>query len=326
MKKHERTKSGKSASSWLVLGATIAFLPALLAAEQTLAIRRNVDAGGPDVLLKDLVQTPAALPDGWADRTVVKSPAPGKPYQYSLASIAYALQQYPDMQDVVLRGDVRLTVKREGEMLDIAEIKKAVEAYVHSHQPWKDSNVLIEFNNLPETILVPKGKTEIQVLSSRETGRGYHAFTASIRVDGVAEQELPVQALVQPLYEVWVAALPLDRGHSLSVSDLQVKLQPLEYKGVPHIPATESIEGLELDRTLRAGQPISKQYLLQPRCAARGDQINVTAQKNRLQISLRAKALGEGRLGDRIFCMNEQSQRRLLVQLVGSKQAMLVDF
>ena len=52
----------------------------------------------------------------------------------------------------------------------------------------------------------------------------------------------------------------------------------------------------------------------------------MTAKKNLLQISLRAKALGEGRLGDRILCMNEQSHRRLLVQLVGSKEATLVDF
>ena len=326
MKKYESMKSGKRRTTLLVLGAVIASLPALLAAEQTLAIRRTVDAGGPDVLLKDLVLNPAELPDGWADRTVVKSPAPGKPHQYTLASIAYALQQYPDMGSVILRGDVRLTVKRDGAMLDMAEVKKAVESYVHSHAPWKDSNVQIEYNNLPETVLVPKGKTEVQVVDCRENGRGYHTFTASIRVDGVAEQELPVQALVQPLREVWVAALPLERGRSLTVTDLQVKLQPLEYKGVPHIPATESIEGLELDRSLRAGQPLSKQYLLQPQCAARGDLINVTAKKNLLQISLRAKALGEGRLGDRILCMNEQSQRRLLVQLVGSKEATLVDF
>ena len=326
MKKTKTTERGTRRTALLVLGTAIAFIPALLTAEQTLAIRRTVEASGPDVLLKDLVLNPTELPEDWPDRVVVKAPSPGRPYQYSLASIAYALQQYPDMQSVILRGDVRLTIKREGADLDMAEVKKAVESYVHSHAPWKGSDVLIEFNSLPETVLVPKGKTEVEVIDARENGRGYHTFTASIRVDGIAEQELPVQALVQPLHEVWVAAIPLERGHSLTAADLEVKRLPLESKGVPHIAASEPVEGFELDRSLRAGQPLSKQYLLLPQCAARGDLINVTAQKSALRVSLQAKALGAGRLGDRILCMNEKSQRRLLVQLVGSKQATLVEF
>ena len=59
-------------------------------------------------------------------------------------------------------------------------------------------------------------------------------------------------------------------------------------------------------------------------CAKRGEWVAINAIGRNLRITLRAKALANGRLGDRIMCVNERSNRQVLVELTGMGNGVLV--
>jgi flagella basal body P-ring formation protein FlgA len=293
-----------------------------------LLIRNSAMVTGSDVLLKDLVHSPEQLPDGWGDRVVMKAPAPGKPQQYSITTLAYALQQYPDMSDVALRGEINFTVRRDGVPLDMKLAHDAILGFAEQTDQWKDKTLQVDCDTPRSPILVsPQGPVEVRIEDlSPENGSGdYYIFDAALYSDGKKDRTVQLRARVLALQEFWVAAQPLGRGHTLTLGDLKPKMMPSDSTRRGFIPATEVVAGFQVDRPVRLDQPLSRHYLQQPICAERGEWITVNSERSGLKVSLRAKALSDGRLGENVLCMNEQSKRRLLVRMTGSKQA-TIDF
>ena len=315
--------------TWLAALLSLAGLAvASQGSPESLALRNPAVVSGPDILLKELVHSPGDLPEGWGDRVVMKAPPPGKPQQYSITTMAYALQQYPDMGEVALRGEVNITVQRDGVPLDMALVEDAIRAFVEQDESWKDKTVDIECDTPRAPILVAnKGRLEVRVENSApESGSGgFHIFDAALYTDGKLDRTIQVRARVMALQEFWVAAQPLNRGQTLTEDDIKPKLMPSDSLRRGFVPVSDIIAGFQIERALNLEQPISRHYLRQPMCAERGEWITVVGERGGLKISLRAKALGDGRLGENVLCMNEQSKRRLLVRMVGTKQA-TIDF
>jgi flagella basal body P-ring formation protein FlgA len=291
---------------------------------QTLAVMNDIVVSGPDVLLKDLVQQPSTLPEQWGERVVVPAPEPGQSQDYALASIAYALQRYPDMRAVTLRGHLRLSVERPGQAVDVARLEKAVEDFIDEAPDWPNPMSRVEFERVRKKIMVPLGEVEVMVEDySLDQDRQTTCFEVSVMVDGLPVCMVPMRARLVAMQEVWVAARPLQRGQVLSLDDLEVRLVPEDTTRKKYVPVHESITGLEISRPLKMNQPLRHYYLRSPICADRGDWINVVHRRKGLSVTMRARALGRGRRGDRILCMNERSKRRVLVSLVDSGEGII---
>lgn len=299
----------------------ILFLLVLPVLAQTLEVRSNQTLQGSHILLRDIVKDPLSLPRGWAERDVLKAPSPGTAAEYSISSIAYALQKYPDMIDVVLRGNMKLTMKRTSMVLPSAKITKAVTRFVENHKKWAGTKFEVRCEPLDTSISVSTDKAEAKVkgfIQQKQANR--FRFDVEILVDGAVEQTVPVYGKVVPVREVWVARRTLNRGHKLSADSLGVlPLAADEAAGM--IPTTEPIEGMEMNRLVRANQPLKRHFLIEPVCAQKGDLVSVSIVRGGLDIVLRARALATGRRGDKILCMNERSKRRLLVRLADTRQA-----
>ena len=308
--------------------AAILLFAGAVCAEQTIEIRRTVSTSGPDILLKDLVRSPSDLPQGWANRPVLRSPVPCKPEQYSLSTIAYALQHYPDMKNVTLRGDLNVTVQRDGVAIDASLVEAAIREYVAKQEACSNSSLEVEIVRIPADLRVPNGVVEIQVTGSRilDAAIGNSSFDLRIAAKDSTIQSASVQARIRRLQEFWVTREPLKKGRILDTDDIERKLLSAGTVSRRYVPCIEAVEGLELNRNLRAGEPIGRDYLSQPLCASRGEQVSIVTQMKNLRVALRAKALSDGRLGERILCLNEQSKRRIVVQLTGPRAAALIDF
>ncbi|MFH0881290.1 MAG: flagellar basal body P-ring formation chaperone FlgA [Lentisphaerota bacterium] len=297
---------------------------AALADTDSLAIRKTALVAGPDILLRDLVSSPSDLPEGWGDRAVLKSPMPGKPQQISITTLAYALQKYPDMSEVSLRGEMNISIQRDGLPIDFKIIVEAVTAFIEQDDQWANAKVQIGCDPLKDPILSPLG-SQIEIRArqvSEDPGTSdYYNFDLDVLVDGLLDRTITVRAKVIKLEEFWVAAQPISRGKKLAVEDLRAKLMPEDSLRKGFVPVTETIAGFQVDRPLRLDQPLSRHFLQQPVCAERNEWIFVSGQRGPLKITLRAKALSDGRLGDKVMCVNELSKRRLLVQMTGTKHA-----
>ena len=294
----------------------------------SLQIRNNIVVDKPAILLADLVASPTDLPEGWGERAVLQSPAPGKPSSFPLVTVAYALQKYPDMSSVSLRGEPSITVQRTGIPLDPMDVTRAIETFFKTDEDWKDCPVQITCDPLREKIAVPpntKTRLDVRRYTEEADSAGYYTFDMDLYADGVLERTLSARAHVTRLKEFWVAATPLMRGQILTAELLRPKMLPVDSERRGYIAVEESVAGYQVDRALRADQPVSRHFIQQPLCTKRGEMISVVAQRGGLRVILHAKALGDGRLGERVLCLNEKSQRRLLVQMTGSKEA-TIDF
>ena len=143
-----------------------------------------------------------------------------------------------------------------------------------------------------------------------------------VRVDDRKVDTVPVRTTIVTQARVWTLAASLERGHVISEADI-TETRVVSSKADGLVPAVESIIGLEVNRSLAAGQPLKRHYLVAPVCAQRGDRVEVHASRGGLQVSLRATALATGRKGERILCQNERSKRRFLVRLTGTRRAEL---
>jgi flagella basal body P-ring formation protein FlgA len=302
-------------------GVWLLVVAAAFGGSSTLELIESPVVDGPGMLLRELVRNPSELPTGWADRVVADSPAPGKTVEVTLPHLARALQKYPDMQEVILRGQVHMMVKRSGLALSQERVLDKVRAYVLAHPRWKEAGAHVTCDPIAADFRLVGPDTDLDVASFSATGQP-HRYIFQMKSSGGGETNavVPVHATVVPLQKVWVARKALSRGHMIGADDVEEQALPPSTSS-ECILADEVLEGLELDRAVRANEPLPRGALLQPMCAERGDPVTVTITRGTLQVNLKAKALASGRKGERILCLNENSKRRLTVKLTGSKEA-----
>lgn len=306
---------------YLFVLCLISVLP-LSSSAQTLMIKPDVVSAGPEIRLRDMLLDQTGIPEGWLDRKVFDAPSDNDPVVYPLSSVAYALQQYPDMKSASVSGSIKITVTRSQRRVMPQELTQAIEQHL-GVQPGITSDFRLEFAPLQRNVWIPRGETAFQVSPSR-TAKNYNQFDTylvDISVDNTPVCSIPVRVKKYQLQEVWVADRALDCGQLIQSEDLRSERLPVERKGEMRIPVGELIAGQEVDRAVKPGTPILRNYVRTPLCAKKGDYITVIAGQGNLQISLRAKALSTGRLGERILCMNERSKRQILVQLTGIQKA-----
>jgi flagella basal body P-ring formation protein FlgA len=323
MKTNRNRRQRKYTHALIGLFSTLAaFIMLSGASAQTLMLKSDVTAAGSNVLLGEMLMDTAGIPDTWLERTVFEAPSDNDPVVYPITSVAYALQQYSDMKTASVSGSIHITITRSQRRIMPQELRRAIEEYVAIHES-PTGRYKLEFAPLRRNVWVPRGEATFAVSPSRtaRNNRQYSTYIVDVRVDDEPVCTIPVRAKTYEIEPVWVAARALDNGQLLSESDLRQELLPIERKGRKRVPANESIAGQELDRNVNQGEPILRNYLRTPLCAKKGDYITVTASHGTLKISLRAKALSTGRLGERILCMNERSKRQILVQLTGIQKA-----
>ncbi len=298
-------------------------IAAAAGADHLIEVAPSLVVAGPDVLLKEISLNPSVLPPGWGDRSVVRSPEPGKRAEYSLVSIAYALQKYPDMNNVLLQGQNNIAIRRSATGMGSERVIEAVKQHILSDPRWNGAPVDIQCETIADYVHIPdKADVEIKVtrnVPQRETNR--FMFETEITNPATSsKQSISVYARITPMVEVWSARIPLAAGHSPGPDDLQTGLVPAD-ASAGYFPVTESIEGLELVRPVGINQPLTRRLLIEPVCARRGDVIDVVATQGAMTVSARATALSTGRRGDYILCVNEISSRRLKVQLTDIRKA-----
>jgi flagella basal body P-ring formation protein FlgA len=302
--------------------ALAAWACAAAACAQFLEIEARAVASGPQVLLKDLLRPGKALPEGWGERSIAMAPANRQTLDLTIGEIAHALNEYGDMGSVVLRGKPMVKVSARHNEVEAERILLAVNAYCENHEAWKDRRFELaeEQMRLPQ---VPQGKLEIEVASMAE-GPGSLNPTAELKftVDGVPWGERNAAVELQELRPFWAAARPLSRGEPITEEKLEKRWMS-ERDAARYYPADHSVAGMELRRNVQAGQLLAAGMLNEPVFARRGEIVRVISNRGGLTVTLRAKALADGRRSETIMCVNEQSGKKMNVRLVRPRRALL---
>jgi flagella basal body P-ring formation protein FlgA len=308
--------------------AASALMSALLLAAagtsaQVLDILPNPTVSGPEMLLRELVRNSASLPDGWGNRRVMQAPSPGRSAEYAITTLASALQQYQDMQEVVLRGAMQVRVKRTGGVPVPPGVLSAIETFASKRDGWRDSALRIQCEGLEEDLPFDLSSATVRAVACQPLeASDRHRFHLLATTTNRIEHAFSVNATVVPLVEVWVATRPLERGTAIASNALARRQLPRR-EADNSIRTAEPIEGMELARAVREEQPIPRDATLRPLCVRNGDPLTVVLRRGSMEIAMRAKALASGRTGETILCLNERSKRRLRCTLTGQNEATL---
>ena len=292
-------------------------------AADVIAIRATCDVGGGNVTLADIAAQPSFLPEAWRERAIMPAPPAGQGRDYSIVAFASALQQYPDMQDVTLRGDMTIHVRRESILVDPRSIEKTVKAYVADNLAGADEDLRVTCVMPAFPVYVAAGELTLAVLRHQETQGQRTVCEVALSVDGHLERMLLIPADLRPMRRVWVATRKLLRGDRLSEGDVRFELSPVAESETVMVEG-EPLVGYEVNRPIMQGQNIHRHYLVKAVCARRGDLIHVRFESGALRVVLKARALNSGRQNDQIVCLNEKSNRRLTVTLVGPREAVML--
>jgi flagella basal body P-ring formation protein FlgA len=307
--------------AWFVLCGLL--LSGDATATAVIAVRATCDVGGGDVTLSDIAAQPSFLPEAWRQRAIMPAPPAGKGRDYSLVAFASALQQYPDMQDVTLRGGMTIHVRRASMLVDPRRIEETVKAYVAANLTEADEALHVACVMPAFPIVVAKGELTLTVLRYQATQDQRAVCEVALSVDGQLERVLPIPTDLHPMRRVWVATRKLLRGDRLSEEDVRFELSPVAESETVMFEG-EPLVGYEVNRPIKPGQRIHRHYLVKAVCARRGDLIHVSLESGALRVVLKARALSSGRQNDQIMCLNEKSNRRLTVTLVGPREAVMI--
>ena len=306
-----------------VAGAAFLWLAcATVADAQILEIEAKAIASGPQILLQDIVRAGSTLPEGWGERAIGEAPLPKETRDLTLTEIAEAMNGYEDMRRVVLRGKSVVRVEARHRAVDVERIQAALDRYVQEHAEWKDRRFEVDPDQ-PPLASVPPGTLSVDVLSIQKSpDTGNMGADVRLTVDGTVFGGDPLRVELAEMRPFWAAARPLARGESL-VGDSVEKRWVSERNAARFYSADRSLEGMELRRSVQTGQMLAIGMLAEPLYAKRGEIVRVISQRGGLTVTLRARALSDGRRDERILCVNEQSGKRMNVRLVHPHRALL---
>jgi flagellar basal body P-ring formation protein FlgA len=298
---------------------------AMPVAAQMLEMQARAVITGSSVRLKDIVRDSASLPEGWGDREIAQAPAPQEVMNLALADVAMALNNYDDMHSVVLRGRYSIELSSEHRTVSLTDVQRALDDYVRDMPEWEGRRFAVTADRFELRPVQAEGALHVTIHSLREgSERGQATATIQVSVDGRPSGDPSMQVHLTELRPYWATTRPLNRGDVLASSHLE-RHWLAEADAGRFYPASHVVEGMELRRNMQAGQMLAAGMLAEPVYARRGEMLRVISARGPLTVTLRARALADGRRDERILCVNENSGRRMQVRLISPREALLED-
>ena len=305
----------------LALGVLCLLAAGSVADAQVLEIEPRAIVSGASILLQDLVRAGTRLPDGWGTRSIAEAPAPRETKALSLTEVAQIMNAYDDMRNVVLRGRPIIQVSVKHQTVNLDRMQQAVDDYVLRHAEWKGRRFEVTPGDV-DMPQVPEGRQDLVVTGIGDvSAAGKTLADVRVVVDGQTYGK-GAQVELMETKPFWSATRPLARGQTLTAEDLEQRWIS-ERDATRYYSADAPVVGMELRRSLQAGQMLASGMLAQPVCARRGEMVQVQSRRGGLTVSLRARALSDGRRDEHILCVNEQSGRKMQVRLVQPRSALL---
>lgn len=293
---------------------------------QVINLQPDCVVDGASIRLRDLLIPGSELPNQWGGRVIADAPPSGSVCVLSLSQIATVLHGYEDMGAMILRGHPEIRVTSRTQTVDFDALDCAIDAYLAGKPDWQGRRLRVCRDQIPVSKVITGAlEVEIEGLFEQDGDRPLQAAMV-LRVDGRRIPERgPLMVPLVELHPFWVVVHPLQRGDVIRQEDVEVQWVLIPEGGSRYYPESEPITGMEVRRNLQVGALPVLGSLAAPTYAKRGEMVRVTATRGGLVVTLRAKALSDGRRDERISCVNEASGRRMYVRLIGVHEAVLDD-
>lgn len=200
-----------------------------------------------------------------------------------------------------------LIVAAEG-IQSLDSVRDAIEAYALEelvHDPERDS---VSVGRLDPRLRLHHCDAPLQAFRNPGNRRGGRS-TVGVRCTGSQPWTIYASVQVESRATALALARSMGRGDRIQAQDLtetEINLAELPHG---HYSDAERLIGMQLRRSVRAGEILSPLLVAAPNLVTRGETVMVTAAAGGTQVTMQGEALDSGALGDRIRVRNNRSDR-----------------
>jgi flagella basal body P-ring formation protein FlgA len=248
-----------------------------------------------------------------------RSPSAGESRTLDRAFIARALQRSGiNPQNIAWDGAEGARVMRTGQHIRGADILTTIENYVAKERNLlPDVDIRFEPYSEPEGFVVPEGKLQVEVIPGADNILSSRSLTLVYRVDGRVVNNFTVRGKMAAKAEVVVADVRIRRGTTITRSDVKLVRTEISDSTEPVFSLAEVV-GMELTRSVRAGDPIERDHVQPPVVVERGAFVQIIAERGPMRLEATGTAREDGRLGETIRVRNSSSLEEVRAEVIGS--------
>ena len=218
------------------------------------------------------------------------------------------------------RGLSEVVVLRTSRTIAMPEIERAVaEAAARQFGLGEAKDIAVNFDTYVRVLAVEPNASGAPRLSQFSYDPRSQRFEANIEVTGssaLRRKPMRVSGTLYETAEVVIPARALARGETISRNDIVVERRPKGEAG-DAVHRAETVIGQAPRRELRAGQLLRPADLMKPELVVRGEPVTLVFESTGVKVTVQAKAMESGTLGDMVQVLNPQSKRTVQAKVAG---------
>lgn len=198
----------------------------------------------------------------------------------------------------------------------------ATDYQAQSHQSIRDAaaeHALQQAADLPSRVDVSVGSLDSrlklaacdQMLETYNSPNGLSGGrgVVGVRCNGSKPWKIYVPVTLAMMESVVVSRRPLVRGQALQATDLMLSEMDVSRLHKAYFTRIEDVVGLRSKRAIASGRTLHAGLLQRAKWVKRGNQVEIVAISDGLQVRMKGKALADGGRGDRVKVKNLNSGR-----------------
>lgn len=302
-----------------IVSEPVAAQPAALDAAVPMppVLRAIVEVSSDVVRIGDLIDNSGPL----AQVAVYRAPDLGMTGSLSTSEVMATLRSH-QVIGVETRGITEVTVTRLARTLSAKDIEqKIAHALERRYGLGIAANLAVTFDRELGTLqLDPVNTGDMRLVATRFDARS-NRFDVMFEIanDTGTATRLRFTGTAVETVEVGVVTRQVEVNEVLKASDVVTERRPRAEVGSE--PATRDVAvGKQMRRALRAGQPLRVADLGNPDLVQRDQSVTLVYDNDGLYLTVRAKALESGAIGDQVSVLNPQSKRTVQGTVTGPSQ------
>jgi flagella basal body P-ring formation protein FlgA len=220
--------------------------------------------------------------------------------------------------EVIVTGAEFTKVSVETGTARVAEIAAVLKSHLASVTQWREEE--IEIRSIDNLTPIPFSEGEVLFrIASRGSPASFRSTLFSVEAiqDGKPLRTFWIKADVHVTAQVVQVAKPVAFRSVLKADDLREQVREIDDPRATYFRSTAEAMGMVARRVLGPGELLNQNSVEQPGLVRSGEIVRLLLESGDLRMTVRARALQNGRLGDPIKVRNIDSDRVITAVVTG---------
>lgn len=298
---------------FLLLIVVLLFFSHSVLYSSTLTLKAVVSVTGDKVYLKDILEDPSGIPDGFLSTELFPAPPLGRNLVYSSQYVKQIISmKLPSLtKDKDITSPEKITFIRESQIITYDELLPIVKKKLNI----KDLELL---STTSSDIILPVGNLEVDVKQLSSSNSKVIVVKVSFLIDGKNVKSINLSLKTSVKRVVYVSSRYIKKGEIITEDMITEKVVE---NVIPYaIENKENILGKVSTRTIYPGQIITNSSIAEEPLVSSNQEVEAIKRIGNLTVTTVLIALQDGYLGQTIRLRNPNSYREVLGVVVGKNK------